>query len=210
VKSFACGGYWTDPGRYGQARASQRPSTSGRQALGGWRRRPGELRAREHHSTPRTHRESGHSGPDSMQRGAECHSGLRVLVNFGSAASGQAGVLIDRAAAYDRDGEAMRPVGGRRDEGKSEQVVATDRFKGDPQMAQRRNPSGRAAHHVRHRAHHGSYSRYRPPVPSVGVLMAGDRRSSGRSIPGSLATAEKVAQHVRPVPRRAGSRRPPQ
>ena len=67
------------------------------------------------------------------------HSGLRVLVHFGSAASGQAGVLIERAAAYDRDGDAMRPVGGRRDEGKSEQVVATDRFKGDPQMAQRRN-----------------------------------------------------------------------
>jgi len=113
--------------------------------------------------------------PDRIRCSAErsVHSGLRVLVHFGSAASGQAGVLIDRAAAYDRDGDAMRPVGGRRDEGKSEQVVATDRFKGDPQMAQRRKPSGRAAHHVRHRAHHGSYSRYRPQYRQSGCSWPG-------------------------------------
>jgi len=103
------------------------------------------------------------------------HSGLRILVHFGSAASGQAGVLMDRAAAYDRDRGATRPVGGR-DEGKGEQVVATDRFKGDPQMAQRRNPSGRAARHVRHRAPPFVFALQTPSTVSRGAHRR-DRRS---------------------------------
>jgi hypothetical protein len=55
-----------------------------------------------------------------MQAGAERHSGLRVLGHIGAGCEWSGGSAIDGAAAYDGDGDAMRPVGGRRDEGKSE------------------------------------------------------------------------------------------
>jgi hypothetical protein len=91
---------------------------------------------------------SNNTPPDSMQAGAEraqraqgpgSHRGRRECSD---------GSAMDGAAAYGRDGDAMQPVGGRRDEGKSEQVVATDTREGDPQMAQRCDPSGAAPHHV--------------------------------------------------------------
>jgi hypothetical protein len=86
--------------RYDQARASQRPSNT----------------------TPRAE----HTGKAGIPDRAPCrpepsvHSGLRVLGHIGAGCEWSGGSAIDGAAAYDGDGDAMRPVGGRRDEGKSE------------------------------------------------------------------------------------------
>src|SRR4029450_10757440 len=85
--------------RYDQARASQRPPNP----------------------PPRPeHRDGGHPGPGSMQAGAERAQGAQGPRSHRAGCERSGGSAIDGAAAYDGDGDAMRPVGGRRDEGKSE------------------------------------------------------------------------------------------
>jgi hypothetical protein len=85
--------------RYDQARASQRPSNT---------------TPRPEHTGKAAFRTGLHTGRSGASQRAQGPGSHRAGCEWSG------GSAIDGAAAYDGDGDAMRPVGGRRDEGKSE------------------------------------------------------------------------------------------